>query len=219
MPTFVNFSSLEQDVRRYLERGGSAIADPIVFAQIPRLINAAERKLVQVLKLQGVQESLTDPTGFAINVSVIDKPDRWRETVSMFYGAGTDNATRVEVFPRSYEYCRNYWPNPTEVGPPEFYADYGYQHWLLVPTPEATYPVEILCYMQPPLLDDANQTNFFTDYTPNALLYGTLLEAEPFLKNDERIPTWKDFWTTELVTLGQQDLQKILDRGAERKMA
>jgi hypothetical protein len=42
MATAMTFTSLKQDVQRYLERGGTLASDPIVFEQIPRLINLAE---------------------------------------------------------------------------------------------------------------------------------------------------------------------------------
>lgn len=217
--TFMNYSNLVQDVTRYLERGGSLGSDPTVFEQIPRLINACERKIVQILKLQGTLEVLRDPVGLTAGSSVLTKPDRWRETVSIGYGSGANSNVYKQLFPRSYEYCRAYWPDDSVTDPaqpPLFYCDYDYQHWLVVPTPAAVFPLEANCYMQPALLSAANQTNFFTDYTPNMLLYGTLLEATPFIKNDERIPTWQNFWSTEIETLKPQDLQKILDRSAER---
>lgn len=217
MPTTVTYASLLDDCRRYLERGGSALADPTVYDQLPRLINATERKIANFLKLQGMIEALVDPTGLQVGTPVVTKPDRWRSTVSFNYGAGAANTSRTFLFPRGYEYCRAYWPDDSVRAAPEFYADYDLRHWLIVPTPDATYPIEVLCYMQPPLLDDGTQTNFFTDYTPNLLLYGTLLEAEPFLKNDERIPTWRDKWNDDGQALLGQDLQKILDRAAQRK--
>lgn len=217
MPTAVNFTTLQADIRNYLERGGSAVSDPTVYDQIPRLINAAERKIMQLLKLQGMIEVLRDPTGLPANMAggVLTKPDRWRQTVSMHYGIGTGNVLKP-LFPRSYEYCRAYWPDATLTAPPEFYAEYELSHWLIVPTPDVTYPLEVISYMQPPLLDDANQTNFFTNYTPNMMLYGGLLEAAPFLKDDSRIPTWENFYQVELVSLSGQDLQKVLDRMSER---
>lgn len=218
--TYMNFTLLQQDVQRYLERGSSIGSDPTVYEQIPRLINAAERKIIQVLKLQGTIEVLNDPAGFTPGISVVAKPDRWRQTVSISYGSGVGNNTRQTLFPRSYEFCRSYWPNDAvqdTTQPPLYYADFNYQNWLIVPTAPAIYPVEIVCYLQPQLLSETNQTNFFTDYTPNLLLYSTLLEAEPFLKNDERIPTWQQFWQLEVSSLSGQDLQRILDRSAERK--
>jgi hypothetical protein len=42
MATAMTFTSLKQDVQRYLERGDTLASDPIVFEQIPRLINLAE---------------------------------------------------------------------------------------------------------------------------------------------------------------------------------
>src|SRR3954464_9238066 len=100
MPTTVTYTSLFQDITNYIERGGSVATDATVFNQIPRLINAAERKLAQVLKLQGQIEVLVDaPAGLQIGNSVVTKPDRWRQTVSMNYGAGTDKNTRTSLFP------------------------------------------------------------------------------------------------------------------------
>ena len=218
MPTTVTFTSLLDDMRNYLERGGSAATDPTVYNQLPRLVNAAERKLAQVLKLQGQIEVLVDaPAGLQTGNSVVTKPDRWRQTVSLNYGSGETLDNRTPLFPRSYEYCRYYWPNSLLTGAPEFYADYSLSAWLIVPTPDQNYPLEVLAYMQPPLLDSSNQSNFFSDYTPNLLLYGALLEAEPFIKDDTRIATWKGYWAEELATLNQQDLEKILDRAAQRK--
>lgn len=216
MATYMNFTTLRQDVTNYLERGASPVTDETVYAQIPRLINAAERKIMQALKLQGTLEVLNNPTGFSPGTSVIPKPDRWRQTVSISFGKGENSNERTPIYPRSYEYCRKYWPDDSVRGVPKFYADYNYQNWLFVPTSDATYPIEILCYMQPPLLDETNQTNFWTDYTPTLLLYSTLLESAPFLKNDDRIPVWQGLRDFEFSTLVPQDLQKILDRAAER---
>jgi hypothetical protein len=121
MPTNVTYSSLITDLQNYLERGGSLATDATVFNQLPRLINAAERKIMQMLKLQGEIEVLVDaPSGLQINNPVVTKPDRWRQTVSLNYGSGTQQNTRTPLFPRSYEYCRAYWPDSTAVNPPEF---------------------------------------------------------------------------------------------------
>lgn len=213
MPTAMTFTSLQEDVRRYLERG--YVDDTTVYAQLPRLINLAERAIATELKFQGFVNVVT--TTMAAGTSVYQKPDRWRLTISINFGTGTDNNSRTPIFPRSYEYCRYYWPDSTARAAPEFYADYDYEHWLFVPTPDAAYPVEILYYQQPPLLDDTTQTNWLTDYAPNALLYRTLLEATPFLKNDERIPTWQAMYAQQMQTINTQDLQKIVDRSSTRK--
>jgi hypothetical protein len=216
MATTVNYSSLFKDVTNFLERGGSFATDQTVFEQIPRLINAAERSIMQLLKLQGEIEVLSAAVGLQAHNSVLAKPDRWRETVSINFGTGATMNSRKPLFPRSYEYANAYWPDRSQYAEPEFYADYQLTHWLIVPTPAINYPAEFLCYMQPVLLDEQNQTNFFSNYTPNLLLFETLLQATPFLKNDERIGTWQQKRDEQLASLQGQDMQRIMDRASMR---
>lgn len=215
MATAMTFASLQEDVRRYLERG--SVADADVYAQIPSLINLAERQIASELKVQGFIDVLT--FNLVAGQSVYDKPDRWRTTVSMSFGDGATFESRVSILPRSYEYARAYWPDSTVQGAPEFYADYDYSHWLVVPTPDAAYPAEALVDRMPALLDDANQTNWLTDFAPQLLLYRTLLEASPFLKNDERIPVWQSLYDRAAAMINGEDLSKIFDRAAARKEA
>ena len=217
MATTTTFATLKQDVQRYLERGATLAADPVVYEQIPRLINLAERRIARELKVQGFIAVVT--TTLVAGTSVYDKPDRWRETISMNMGTGTSYTTRKPVFTRGYEYLRVYWPDESVQDEPQFYADYDYSHWVFAPTPDAPYPVEISYYELPPLLDDTVQSNWLTEYAPQLLLYGTLLEATPFLKNDERIATWQQYYDRAAAMLNGEDLAKILDRSATRKEA
>jgi hypothetical protein len=214
MAYVTTFDSLKQDLRQYLERGFTAEDDPYVYEQLPRLINRAERRIARELKIQGFISAVE--TLFTTGVSVYPKPDRWRDTISIF--VDTDDG-RVPVFTRSYEYCRNYWPNEAQMAQPQFYADYDYSHWLVVPTPDADYTTEILYYQLPPLLDEENQTNWLSAFAPNLLLYGALLEATPFLKNDDRIQTWQAFYDRAAQAINNEDLNKILDRDATRTEA
>jgi hypothetical protein len=217
MATTMTFTTLQQDVRRYLERGTTYASDPVVFEQIPRLINLAERRIARELKIQGFINVVSGT--LQAGVAVYDKPDRWRDTVSINIGTGTNNNTRKVLLSRAYEYMLSYWPDRTATAQPIFYSDYDYSHWLISPTPNADYPFEVLYYELPPLLDDAVQTNWLSEYAPQLLLYGTLLEATPFLKNDERIPVWQNMYDRAAAMLNGEDLAKILDRSAVRKEA
>jgi len=217
MATTMTFTTLQQDVRRYLERGTTYASDPVVFEQIPRLINLAERRIARELKIQGFINVVSGT--LQAGVAVYDKPDRWRDTVSINIGTGASNNTRKVLFSRVYEYLLSYWPDRTATAEPLFYSDYDYSHWLFAPTPDAAYPFEVLYYELPPLLDDAVQTNWLTEYAPQLLLYGALLEATPFLKNDERIPVWQNMYDRAASMLNGEDLAKILDRSAVRKEA
>lgn len=217
MATTTTFTTLKEDVQRYLERGATMGTDPIIVEQLPRLINLAERRIARELKVQGFSTVVTGT--LSAGQSVYAKPDRWRDTVSMNIGTGAGNTTRKQLFTRAYEYVRQYWPDETLTDEPQFYADYDYTHWVFAPTPDADYPFEILYYELPPLLDDSVQSNWLTEYAPQLLLYGTLLEATPFLKNDERIPVWQAMYDRAAAMLNGEDLAKVLDRNAVRKEA
>jgi hypothetical protein len=217
MATTMTFDTLKQDVQRYLERGATYASDPVVYEQIPRLINLAERRIARELKIQGFIAVVSDT--LVVGQSVYAKPDRWRDTVSINIGTGTNNANRTALFTRVYEYLRSYWPNESLTATPLFYSDYDYSHWLIAPTPDQAYPFEVLYYELPPLLDDSIQTNWLTEYAPQLLLYGALLEATPFLKNDERIGTWQQYYDRAAAMLNGEDLAKILDRASVRKEA
>jgi hypothetical protein len=142
---------------------------------------------------------------------VIEKPARWHKTVSMNV---TVAGVRQPILLRKYEYLREYWPNQTLEGVPAYYADYDYTHWLVAPTPASAYSFEVLYYERVQPLDVSNQTNWFTQYAPQALLYGSLLQAMPYLKNDERIAMWQAQYDGIMKVLKTEDIQRIGDRQA-----
>jgi hypothetical protein len=76
------------------------------------------------------------------------------------------------------------------------------------------YEYEVLYYERLQPLDSSNQTNWFTIYAPQALLYGSLLQAMPYIKNDERMPMWQQNYDLIIQTLKSEDVQRIGDRQA-----
>lgn len=210
MPTALNFTTLQEQLRRYLERGWTAASDPEVYTQLPEIINDAERRCARELKISGFQNVTT--AGFTASVAVYEKPDRWKETISMNYGTGTGNNTRNPIFPRSYEFLRNYWPDDTSTSTPEIYADYDYQHFIVAPTPAAAYPFELIYWQLLPLLDSVNTTNWLTEFAPDLLKPACLLEAAPFLKSAEAEAHWQGWYDRAASAYNGEDIQKILDR-------
>ena len=148
---------------------------------------------------------------FTVGQNTLQKPARWHKTVSMNI---TVAGERQPVLLRKYEYLREYWPDDTQTGVPKFYCDYNYDNWLVAPTPASTYSFEVLYYERVQPLDSTNQTNWFTIYAPQAMLYGSLLQAMPFLKNDERLPMWQAQYQAIMNTLKTENTQRIGDRQA-----
>jgi hypothetical protein len=200
----MNYDSLVEDIQQYLER-----TDDATIAQIPRFIMLAEQVIASQIKFLG---NLTvNTSNMVAATATIDKPARWHKTISMNVTVG---GKRQPVFLRKYEYLREYAPDPAVQGTPKFYADYDYTHWLVAPTPDAAYDYEVLYYERVQPLDSTNQTNWFTIYAPQAMLYGSLLQAMPFLKNDERIAMWQQQYDLIINTLKAEDVQRIGDRQA-----
>lgn len=200
----MTYDSLVADISSYLER-----TDQATLEKIPTFIMLAEQVIAAEIKFLG---NLTPMTSTMVaNQAVIDKPARWHKTVSMNVTVG---GVRQPVFLRKYEYLREYWPDPTQTDAPKYYADYDYTHWLIAPTPDVAYNFEVLYYERIQPLDSSNQTNWFTIYAPQALLYGTLLQAMPFLKNDERIPMWQAQYDKIMQVLKAEDIQRMGDRQA-----
>lgn len=204
MAYMMTYSNLVADIEKYLER-----TDAETINRIPTFIGLAEQVLAADLKFLG---NLTVATSNMVQgEAIIDKPARWRKTVSMNVTVGGE---RKPVLLRKYEYLREYWPDPAQEDVPLFYCDYDYTHWLIAPTPDDDYAYEVLYYERVQPLDDSNQSNWFTQYAPQALLYGSLLQAMPFLKNDERIGMWQAQYSAIVNVLKTEDVARIGDRQA-----
>ena len=200
----MTYDSLVENVQSYLER-----TDAATLEKIPLFIMLAEQTIAAQIKFLG---NLTVNTStMTTNANVIDKPARWHKTVSMNI---TVAGKRQPVLIRRYEYLREYWPDPAATGVPKFYCDYDYTHWMVAPTPDDDYVFEVLYYERLQPLDSSNQVNWFTIYAPQALLYGTLLQAMPFLKNDERVTLWQALYQQSMDVLVAEDRLRVADRQA-----
>jgi hypothetical protein len=200
----MTYDSLVDDITTYLER-----TDAQTIAKIPQFIMFAEQIIASEIKFLGNLVVVTST--MTQDENIIPKPSRWRKTVSMNVSV---SGVRQPVLLRTYEYLREYWPDQTKTDIPKYFGDYDYDHWLVVPTPATGYTYEVLYYERNQPLDSSNQSNWFTEYAPQALLYGSLLQAMPFLKNDERIPMWQAQYDKIIAVLQNENTIRVADRQA-----
>jgi hypothetical protein len=78
-----------------------------------------------------------------------------------------------------------------------------------VPTPDAAYTAEIVYFANLNKLSASVATNFLLTSSPDAYLYGALLQAAPYLQDDARIQVWATLYERAL-----NDLQVADDRGS-----
>lgn len=197
MSSVMTYDSLVLQVQQYMERN-----DADFIAQIPNLIALAESNIAAELKtylqLQVVETTL------AQNQTVLDKPVRWRKTVSM-------KINGQPILLRGQDYVSQYIAE-SDAGKPLYYADYDFSHWNFAPLPDQVYPVEIIYYSEIQPLDLSNQQNLFTAVAPQAMLYGTLLQAQGYLKALDKLPVWKQYYTDALSALKKEDDVRRVDR-------
>jgi hypothetical protein len=201
-PSWVmTYDSLNSTVLQYLER-----SDPATVAAIPTFITLCEFEIAEQIKTLG-QLNVASATMTADN-PILQKPARWRKTVSMTLTTATG---AQPVLLRKFEYLKNYWPDATETSQPLFYSDIDYDNWYLAPTPDQEYEFEVLYYERIEPLSSETQTNWLTRNAPNAMLYGTLLQAMPFLKNDQR-QIFQEKYKEAIAALKTEDTTRVGDR-------
>jgi len=204
MAEALTYDSLVADIQNYAERN-----DEPFISQIPRFIMLAENRIASEVHGLGYIR----PVSFTLvsGDPSIEKPARWRETVSMFLN--TVQGIKY-IHPRTYEYCRMY---SDTTGTPEFYADYDYEHFFITPTPNITYTGELTYHERPQPLSAENQTNWTTRYAPQLLLYATLLEAQPFLKRADRIQEFAQLYTQAVQSVKTEDNSRESDSSMRSK--
>ena len=74
------------------------------------------------------------------------------------------------------------------------------------PTQDTDYTIQILYYAQPTFISSTTSSNLYLAYYPDALLYATLAEAEPYLMNDARVQTWSALYDRAIGNIKTSDL-------------
>lgn len=207
MAAALTYTTLIADLAVYGERGDTTFA-----AQRDRFIMLAENRIAGEARGLGFIQSITDNLVVGVSGSALLKPTRWRETASLTIGKGTGFNTRKTLKLRTYEYCRYYSPDPTQTAEPMYFADWDWQHFIIAPSPDLAYPYELIYFERPTPLDNANQTNWTTQFAPQLLLFACLLEASAYVKNADLIKTWQDGYDRALKQVEYESKRRLFDR-------
>jgi hypothetical protein len=195
----MTYDSLVADVIKYSERN-----DPGFIEQIPRLIMMAEQEIAAQVKTLWQLTVVTTTLVPGSEGSVLQKPARWRKTVSM-------KVNGSPVVLRSQDYVAEY-QSQSDPGQPIYYSDYDYNNWMFGPVPDQEYTVEIIYYSRIQPLDQTNQENLITREAPQAILFGTLLQAQGYLKNVDKLGVWQGMYQASLGALKAENASRNIDR-------
>jgi hypothetical protein len=197
MSVVMTYDSLVLNIQQFMERN-----DPDFVAQIPNLIALAEASIAAELKTY--MQLIVVETSLAENQVVLNKPARWRKTISM-------KINGKPVMLRSQDYVAQYL-SESDNNVPLYYAEYDFNNWNFAPSPDQEYPVEIIYYAEIQPLDGANQQNLWTAIAPQAMLYGALVQAQGYLKALDKLPMWKGYYTEAIAALKKEDNARRVDR-------
>ena len=173
--SYTNYTELQASVAGYLGRSD-------LTTEIPDFIRFAEIRLGRELRTRQMLNSATAPT--VANDARTALPTDFLEIRDLFV-QGTPRRPLSYMSPSAF----SREAKADTFGLPVFYTLLA-SEFQFAPKPDAVYTLEILYYAKPTFLSTSNASNVFLANYPDALLYASLIEAEPYLINDARSQLW-----------------------------
>ena len=78
----------------------------------------------------------------------------------------------------------------------------------LLPTPASAYEMDQIYFKEITALSDSDPTNFLLTNHPDAYLYGSLVHAAPFLRDDERVAMWNAGYERAMEAIKKADIRR-----------
>lgn len=177
------FAGLKATIADYLNRDD-------LTAVIPSFITIAEAKFNRKLRTR----QMVKRANGQIETAFFAYPSDWLQAKE--FQLNTNPIVRLQFVTEAYgdELKSNRY---VSTGQPVYYTITGTQ-LEFIPTPDSTYSAELTYYAKIPALSDSNTSNWLLAYAPDLYLYGALLEAAPYLKDDERLAVWSQMYINSL---------------------
>ena len=179
----MNYATLVETIKAYAENdfpdtagsGGLTSTE-----QIDTFIQQAEQRVFNGLQLLELRKNVTGNTTSASQYLTV--PSDWLANFSI---AIIDSVTGGYdyLLNKDVNFIRESFPYPTTTGKPTHYAMFDQNSYLLGPTPDDNYAVELHYFYYPPSIVTAG-TSWLGDNFDSVLLYGSLLEGATFMKSE-----------------------------------
>ena len=170
-------ATLKSTVQDYMET-----AETTFVSDLDTFIQEAEERILKTVELPVFRKNVTG-TASASN-TYLSTPDDFLASYSL---AVISSSVYTYLLLKHVSFIRDFTPNPATTGLPKYYAQFDNTTFLLGPTPDQTYTFELHYKYRPASLTSTSgsETTWLSDNAPDALLYGTLVEAATFLKIPE----------------------------------
>ena len=170
------FAELKTATANWLDR--SDLTD-----RIPEFIALAEARFNRILRIRDM-ETVSTAISTAAGTREYSLPTGFVQMKE--FHLSTDPLTPLAYI--TPEMMTRIWAGSGQ-GKPEVFTIIA-DNVRMGPSPDAVYTTSMLYYKTFTALSDSATTNDMLTNNPDVYLYGTLLEAEPFIMNDERVQLW-----------------------------
>jgi len=195
------YTDLQDAVKTWLTRTG----DTDLNSRVPEFITLVEAQFNRDVRHRSM-EARTDLTATAGN-AYITLPTDYRELRSLVVQTNPKSILSY-VTPQQLD---TNWPTAV-TGTPSEYTIIGGEIKLGA-VPSTAFTIEMTYYQTIPALSDSNTSNWMLTNHPDLYLYGTLLQAAPYLKSVEDIPIWGSFYTRGMEGLKQDATRSAFNGG------
>ena len=170
----MNYATLTTLIQQYCES-----TETTFVANIPTFVQLAEERIYNSVQIPAIRRNQTGT--LSTNNKYLTLPSDWLATFSL----AVINADGSQEFllDKDVNFVRQSFPSPTDTGKPQYYAIFDANTFILGPTPDSAYSVEMHYYYYPTSIVTAG-TTWLGDNFETVLLYGSLREAYTYLKGE-----------------------------------
>ena len=213
----MNYSELTQALQDYLETSETSFV-----SNIPNFVRQAEERIYRSVQIPELRKNATAST--TSGNQYLARPSDFLSVFSLAVVDGSGNYSYL--YDKDVNFIREAYPGPTTQGLPKYYAQFdGDQtgitegNFILGPTPNAAYTVELHYYYDPPSIVTTG-TSWLGNNAESALLYGALVEAYTYLKGDaDMLQNYKDRYAEAMSQLFGIDVRSKRDDYRDGQMS
>ncbi len=148
---------------------------------IPNFIKASEEKILKSVDLDYFRKNVT--SALTSSDAFLTVPSDYLASFSLQI---TTSGSESFLLQKDVNFLREYTPASTTAGLPKYYARFDEDNFILAPTPNSNYTVQLNYFYRPASLTAGSDTGttWVSTNAPFALLYGSLVEAYTFMKGE-----------------------------------
>lgn len=171
------YGELKQAVQDFIETSETTFVNTL-----PIFIRMAEERILKAVQLSLFQKNAT--ATLSADGRFLPVPSDFLAPMALKL-TGDDNQGFFVEF-KDLSFVQTYAPDVTATGTPRYYAQFDNDYFLIGPTPDADYTAQLQYLYRPPSLTAGgdDDTTWLSENAELALLYGTLVEANTFIKGD-----------------------------------